>query len=287
MEFAYFPGCKIDYYLKQYGMSSRAVLSALGVELVDIEFNCCGYPIRHQSFQSSILLAARSIALAQKEKLDIITPCMCCFGHLKYAEQCLKENSSLKEETNSILSNEGLKWEGSIQIKHLLSVLFHNVGLETIRGQIQNPYHGLRVAVHYGCHALRPGNVVRFDNPLAPTLFENLVDVTGAESVDWARRLECCGNPLWEKNNSLSLKLMRKKLEDATQSGAKFLCTACTYCQIQFDTVQEAELLQGRGTDALPSILYPQLLGLSLGLDETALGLEYNKIDIRGIKNYL
>jgi heterodisulfide reductase subunit B len=37
----------------------------------------------------------------------------------------------------------------------------------------------------------------------------------------------------------------------------------------------------------LPSILYPQLLGLAMGIDGDALGLNSNKIDISKIKVYL
>jgi heterodisulfide reductase subunit B len=37
----------------------------------------------------------------------------------------------------------------------------------------------------------------------------------------------------------------------------------------------------------LPPILYPQLLGLSLGIDGDTLGLGENKIDITSIKGFL
>jgi hypothetical protein len=37
----------------------------------------------------------------------------------------------------------------------------------------------------------------------------------------------------------------------------------------------------------LPSILYTQLLGLSLGIDKKILGLEMNEIPIRGIEELL
>ena len=283
MKFAFFSGCKIPYYLIQYGISTKAVLHTLGVELIDIEFNCCGYPIRHQSFEASIFSAARNIALAQQKKIDILTPCKCCFGNLKHAEHWLKENDSLKYEINSKLSEEGLKWEGEIKIKHLLSVLFHDIGMDALQVKIRKPFSGLKVAAHYGCHALRPNNVVQFDNPLAPTIFENLVSVTGAECIEWPRRLDCCGNPLWEKNNQLSLKLMIEKLEDALLSGAEALCTACSYCQIQVDQIRKSELKDNDWNQKLPSILYPQLLGLSLGIDEQQLGLDHNKISIKNL----
>ena len=82
--------------------------------------------------------------------------------------------------------------------------------------------------------------MVQLDNPLAPTIFENLIAAIGATPVDWPLRLECCGNPVWEKNPTLSSKLMARKLEDARAAGAQVLATACTYCQLQFETVRDA-----------------------------------------------
>jgi len=287
MNYAFFPGCKIPYYLQHYGASSRAVCKALGLELVEVEFNCCGYPVRNLNFESFILSAARNLALAGRMGLNILTPCKCCFGSLKHADHWLREKRTLRDRINRVLNEEGMQWDGGVEITHLLSVLAKDVGLEFLKTKVKHRFEGLRVAVHYGCHALRPGAIVQFDNPLAPTLFEGLVGITGAQCVEWSRRLDCCGYPLWEKNNELSLALMRMKLLDAKQAGALYLLTACTYCQIQFDTVQGAHLIKGDKDLRLPSILYPQLLGLSLGLPEGSLGLEHNKLDISGIKRYV
>ena len=287
MKFALFLGCKIPFFLQHYASSTRAVLDALGVELIDIEFNCCGNPISDLSLESLILLGARNLALAQQQDLDILTPCKCCFGNLKRTAYFLKENDSLRKEINELLKDEGLQWDGRTEVKHLLSVLSHDIGFDTIAAQIRHPYDGLKVAVHYGCQALRPSKIMNFDNPFDPTIFENLVEITGAETVDWRRRLDCCGNPVWEINNRLSLDLMQKKLSDSRQAGAHYLCAACTHCQIQFDTNQGTEVAQQGLKDNLASILFPQLMGLSMGLPEADLGLENNKVDIRGVLEFL
>ena len=110
------------------------------------------------------------------------------------------------------------------------------------------------------------------------TIFENLISLTGAEPVDWPLRLECCGSPLWEKNNSVSLKLMQRKIKDAAGAGADLLCTACTYCQLQFDHVAAIYRRQPDIEDPLPAVLYPQLLGVAMGMDRDDLGLDRNRI---------
>jgi heterodisulfide reductase subunit B len=128
---------------------------------------------------------------------------------------------------------------------------------------------------------------MQFDNPATPVLFDQLVEITGAKSVDWALKLECCGAPLLGVNDELSMDLAEKKLADGKQAGADFLCTACSWCQLQFDTVQKM-IIELRGMDGhLPSILFPQLLGLGMGIDQEALGIKMNDIDISGIESFL
>jgi heterodisulfide reductase subunit B len=104
--------------------------------------------------------------------------------------------SELRTRINGLLKKEGLNWHEGITVRHLLSALSEDIGFDRVRMKIQRPLKAMKVATHYGCHALRPGDVTQFDNPLAPTLFEKIVAVTGAEAVEWPLRLDCCGHPL-------------------------------------------------------------------------------------------
>ena len=133
----------------------------------------------------------------------------------------------------------------------------------SVAGAVTRPLRGLKVACHYGCHALRPENITHFDDPLAPTIFERLVAATGATPPNWELRLECCGYPLRGRDERISDLLMAKKLASAKASGANVLATACTYCQLQF----------GRDEGHIPAVLFAQLLGLALGLAPGDLGL--------------
>lgn len=288
MEYAVFLGCNIPARLNQYETSARAVLEKFGVGWVDIrEFNCCGYPLRNIDFKVFLLSSARNLALAEKRRLNVMALCKCCYGSLKKADFLIKENASLREEVNKTLKKEGLRYEGGIEVKHYLSVLYHEVGLTSIKEKVKRPFKGLKIATHYGCHALRPSQIVRFDDPVSPSLFDQLVEVTGAESVAWPMKLECCGAPLLGINDQLSADLTLKKLKNGRESGADYVCTACTYCQIQFDTVQQMILSQRGLNHPLPSILYPQLLGLSMGIDSETLGIKMNKIPISEVEQLL
>ncbi len=268
MKCALFLGCKIPSKLPAYEASTRAVLEHVGVTLVDLEFNCCGYPARNFSRDAFVVAAAHNLALAERAGLNIMTPCKCCFGTLRHAIRFMDEDAQLRARVAQALAAEGLAWSGRTKVEHLLPLLARTVGVDVLAAAVRSPRTGLRVAAQYGCHALRPGNVTRFDNPLAPTIFETLIRVTGATPVDWPRRLDCCGDPLHEANAALSEGMTRAKIADALESGAEVICTACPHCHLRFDAVQAASADPGIGT-----LLYTQLLGLAMGLPAKSLGL--------------
>jgi len=281
MQFALFLGCNIPARLEAYEVSSRAVLERLGVTLMDIpEFNCCGYPMRNSNFMAFLLSAARNLALAVSKGLNIITLCQCCYGSLKNASRFIKNDESLKDEINRSLAKEGLRYTGKNHVRHLLDVLYHDIRTSDISKMVKRRFSRLKIATHYGCHALRPGDAVGSSDPDEPGLFDGLfdelVEVTGAVSVDWQMKKECCGAPLLGVNDVLSLGLTAKKLANARQADADFLCTACPYCQMQFDACCPAGAAASPDDSKPPAILYSQLLGLSIGLDEENLGLSTN-----------
>jgi heterodisulfide reductase subunit B len=268
MKYALFLGCKIPAQLPAYELSTRAVLGHLGVTLVDLEFDCCGYPARDVSRDAFVVAAARNLALAERAGLDLLTPCSCCFGTLRHAIRFLGEDAALRARVTRALAAEGLVWSGTSAVEHLLQVLAQKLGFDVIAAAVRTPSAGLRVAAQYGCHALRPSDVTGLDNPMAPTMFETLLSLTGATPVDWPRRLDCCGDPLHQANAPLSERMTRAKIADALESGAEAMCSACPHCHLRFDAVQADS-----SDPSIRTLLYTQLLGLAMGLPATSLGL--------------
>ncbi|MGA9176251.1 MAG: CoB--CoM heterodisulfide reductase iron-sulfur subunit B family protein [Desulfobacterales bacterium] len=287
MKYALFLGCNIPARVVQYETAARAVMRKLGVQLVDNrDFKCCGYPVRNLDRKAFLLSASENLARAEKLGLNIMALCKCCFGSLKEAQSFLKEDGDLQEEIKHALAQKGLQYEGKFEVKHFLSVLYHDVGLDEIKSNVSQSYSGLKIATHYGCHALRPSKVTGFDDPVAPSLFDKLVEVTGAQSIDYKGKLECCGAPVLGVNDDLSMDIMAKKLTNGKQAGADYLCAACPYCQLQFDHVQKM-MMSRNGSEALASIVYPQLLGLCMWIDEDTLGIHMNQLDITEITSFL
>ena len=284
MKFALQRCCATSIYLKQYESSTDAVLNAIGVEVVDIkQFSCCGYPLKNFRYNAYLLSSAHNLALAEKEHLNIMTLCNCCYGSLKHANQILKERLPEREKVNASLHKEGLEYTGDVTVRHVLDILHAEIGIQGLNEKIKKRLNGLPIATHYGCHLLRPRQVAQFDPPADPSKFDDLVQVTGAKSIPWTKKLDCCGAPLWGVNDELSLDLTESKLSDAKQSGADFLCVACPFCQMQFDRVQRILDTRRGIRHPIPSILYTQLMGLALGIDAKTLGIDQNEIDSTGI----
>jgi len=288
MSFALHRCCNTSIYLKQYETSTDAVIDKLGLEAVELkEFNCCGYPIKNFDFRAQNLASARNLSLAEKNGLDILTFCNCCYGTMRHTDHLMKEDADLRNELNTSLAKEELRYEGKVEVKHLLDALYRDIGIDQIKGRIIKPFDGLKIAIHYGCHILRPKEFALFDEPGTAAVFDQLVEITGVEIVPWQTQQECCGSSVWGIDDDLAMDLSAKKLADAKQAGADYLCVSCSYCQLQFDRIQRMMLAQRGESHKLPSILFTQLLGLSLGIDSKALGIDQNELDMTGIMNHL
>lgn len=277
MKYAFFQGCNIPIRIRQYATSTTALLQQFDMTLEVIpEFNCCGYPARNVDEKAYLLPSVRNLAIAEKKGLDILVICNCCFASLQKARNVMGRNSALLAELNEILGKEDLHYSGTADVRHFLSVLHEQVGVERIRKKLVEMYTDLKVSVIQGCHALRPREITRFDNAFMPRITEELLQATGAVSLDWRGRLECCGAALAGINDDLSHRLLEEKIRGAREAGADFIVPICAYCHLQFDTMQINICRADQQKNIVPVLLLPQLLGLCLGVDKAALGIEHN-----------
>jgi heterodisulfide reductase subunit B len=288
MKFASFIGCNIPARVSQYADATQAVFKRLDIELVEFaDFNCCGYPVKNVDHRAFVLSAAKNLAVAESAGLDIMAMCKCCYGSLKKAENILKRDQDLKADVNAILAKEKLHYEGRVGENHLLTVLHRDVGLKNLEPHILKSYSGLQIAVSYGCHALRPSKITEFDDPVSPIIFDELVEITGAYSVNWNRKLDCCGAPLTGINDRLAMDMTLNKIASAHEAGAHYLCIACPYTQLQFDRVQHRMAANTENWEPIAPVLYPQLLGLCMGIDEHTLGLSKGSFELTNITSFL
>ena len=280
LKYLIFLGCVIPYRISSYEISTRKVLDKLGVELVEMpEFNCCGFPLDPVNHDMMLTLAARNLCLAEQQNLNIMTLCNGCFGILNHVNRELKEDKKIREKVNKYLKEIGMEFKGTITVKHLIHVLAQDIGFEKIKETIQKPLNPLRVAQHTGCHVVRPGKVVGFDDPENPTTLKNLIKVTGAKCLDYMDETECCGAPIIGVNDKIPLQLAREKLDNIRTVGAQALITVCPFCHMMYDLNQPRIERTFNEKFGIPVLHYPQLLGLSMGFSPDELALKQLRVD--------
>jgi len=267
LKYLIFLGCAIPYRVSAYEISTRKIMEKLDVKLEEMpEFNCCGLPMDSISHEMMMLLAARNLCMAEKKELNIMALCPGCAGTLNKVNTMLKNDKALREEINKHLKEDGLEFKGTIEVKHLIQVLNEDVGVEKIKAAVKRPLKGLKVTEHNGCHVLRPKEYMGFDDPEDPKVLKKLIEATGAECLDYMDESQCCGAPVAGVNDKIPLQLTREKLTHIREVKAQALITICPFCHMMFDTNQIRIERMFAEKFGIPTLHYPQLLGLALGL---------------------
>lgn len=285
--YALFLGCTIPARQPNYELSARRALAKLGIELVDVaNMTCCAPPpVQSVDLETSLAVAAYNICLAEEADLNLVTLCSGCFESLAMTNAMLKDDEQLKAKINRILSQAGKEFLGSKEVKHFLQVLMEDVGLKRLKQSVSKPLSNLKVAAFYGCHALRPSELLKLDDPERPSLLENLIEILGAQSVEYRNKLKCCGGLLRGYSDDLALNLAREKLANTTKAGADCIATLCPFCFVALDIGQMQVKSKFQETYDMPVLHYSELLALALGIDPKELALQTHKIKTDKVLN--
>ncbi len=280
MSYTLFLGCTIPARESSYELSLRRVFNEIGVDLLDLKgATCCApMPIESLDLKTSLAIAAYNICLAEETELDLITICNGCFLALHRANVWLKGDEKLKADINDVLVKVGKEFKGTVNVKDYLQVLYNDLGPEKLKKNISKSLDGLKAAAFYGCHILRPSNVLKFDDPERPHILEDMIEVTGAVNVSYLHKTRCCGGLLRGISDDIANKLARDKLFNISQAQPHCIVTVCPFCFLQLDIGQLSIQRQFDESYNLPILHYPELLGLAMGIKQDELGLNTHRI---------
>lgn len=275
-----FSGCLIPAKYPQVEMATNLVLGNLGAPVTPVSgFSCCPDPIyfRAKDNYHWLTLAARNLALARRKDLDIVALCSGCNATLRDAAYILERDGELMRAVNERLSRIGRSYDGKGSVKHIMAYLRDDVGVERLRESVKRKLGGLTAAPFYGCHLLKPSEVMQFEESLRfPRSLDPLLAVTGVDVIHYPRESDCCGKGSLDEN--ISLAMVRGILTSAKAAGADFVCVVCPYCFAALELGQLA-LKRTEGLElGLPVIFYAQLLGLAQGAAPEEVGLQLHKI---------
>lgn len=281
MKYAFYLGCLIPARELSYEVSVRKVLPPLGVELVDMqETNCCApFSIQSLDYASWMALAARNLCIAEEMGLDILTLCNDCYESLLMVNTILKENPDVKDKVNEILSEVGKEFKGKINVKHLVDVLYDDVGVEKVKNAVTAPFTGLKVGTQPGCHLTKPKRI-HFEIIRGFGALDELVRATGAETINYDRQEMCCGGPLRGINDELARNVARQKLINIKNSGAQCIVTVCPFCFVELDLGQLEIKRHFKEEYNLPVLHFAELLRLAMGMKLTGLEVKSHRIPL-------
>jgi heterodisulfide reductase subunit B len=266
-----------------YEMSARKVAVRLDIELVDVDgFACCGFPAKPLNWRAGLLMAARNLALAEAQGLDILTLCSACTGTLTDANHRLKDDAELRAWVNEQLAGMGRAYHGKVRVRHFARVLYEEVGVETLREAVTVSLADFGFAPHYGCHYLKPSHLYDgFDDPENPHSLDRLIEATGARVVRYEDEGQCCGGGILGFDEETALLMTKQKLDHVTAAGPDGLVLICPFCAIMYEANQRrVEKLYGTEYK-LPVLYYPQILGLAMGFSLEEMGIKLNRVKPR------
>ena len=285
MKVAFWPGCVSKGACPELYISTQKIAPLLGLELQELtQAPCCGSGvISEQNPALADSLNALMLAMAEAQGADLMTICSVCQGTISRHNYAFAEDPERLARANGVIASDGLRYDGTTRVKHLLWILVEDIGLERIARLIKRPLTGLRVAPFYGCQILRPEDALGIrDHPERKTYLERLIALLGAEPVEYHGKSKCCGFPLVTFNKERSLAMGGSHMLEAKERGADLMVTPCPQCHLNLDAMQpDAARVLRRGLD-LPIFHLPQLLGLAFGFSPAELRLDHHVVSTHG-----
>jgi heterodisulfide reductase subunit B len=277
MDYGYFPGCSLKSTAKEYDDTVRQLCRSFGINLIEIDdWVCCGSsPVHALSEEISLALPLKNLSQAEGQGLkNILSPCPSCHSHMLCSHAEMEKEGSHRERLQELA---GSHYAGSLQLRHLVDFLYHDVGIDKIKEKVTRPLTGIKAVAYYGCMTRFPG--ITFDDREMPTMIDDIVQALGAEALPWSHTTECCGASFSISKTETVLRLVREILEAARLVNAGCIIAVCPLCQSNLD-MRQVEIQKETGElFNLPVIYLSQLILMSQGSSRQELGFSRHLID--------
>lgn len=279
MKVGFFPGCSLEGSSREYNESLRAIAPRLGIELAEVpDWNCCGATAAHSlNHKLALALPARILALAEQAGItELLVPCSACFNRLAGTREDLVRNDALRAEIARIIELPLTGRTKVLSVLELLGCCAKNGLAEKVRRPFAH-----KVACYYGCYLTRPKAIATCARSEDPQEMDEIMKVVGAEPIDWAFKVECCGAGLSVSRLSSVAELSGRIVEDAVHRRAEAIVVACPMCHTNLDLRRPAIEQNRHAQYSIPVLYVSQVIGLALGLDERTLGLHRHAVPVR------
>ena len=293
MIYALYPGCVSRGACPELYAATLEVCSRLGIDL-DLAImqgaSCTGAGVlQEKNLRLGDTLNARTFAMAERAGKPILTICSTCQGVMSQANERLQDDE-YRASINEDLAEEGLRYSGAAEPKHLLWVIVEDIGIDRLKSMVTQPLPNLRLAPFYGCYIVRPSSALGFDDhPEREDSLEQVIEAVGAQVVDFPGKTLCCGFPILTINETNSLKMVSTHTLDAKGRGADAMVTPCPLCHLNLDGYQPqaAKANSPLSPIDVPILHLPQLIGLAMGIDPKAMRLNRHIVSTKNLLSEL
>ena len=151
--------------------------------------------------------------------------------------------------------------------------------LDKIKNLIIKPLDNLTLAVHYGCHLIRPSKIMQFDHPEKPEKIDIILEALGAKTIDFASKLECCGFCA-RLQEEIGENLVEDKMTELCELEEEVdaLITVCPACTTQYDRKEKIiSRRTGKKLD-IPVLYLTEAMAIALGVDLQDLSLKNRSV---------
>ena len=202
----YFKGCVNEFINPSAKNATESVLSQMGVEILPVNFECCGVPFLSSGNVEQFKKQAEFNLAQIPEDFDyFLTDCASCQGAFEEYKKVFDDENLLKK-LDKIL-------EKSLNINEFLAKNIKSIEFEKKTS----------VTFHKPCHLENMDFLHELLNK------SKNVEYTQMEEFD-----KCCGfsGEFAIKNPSLSTEISKKKAKNALATNSDFILTSCPACKL-------------------------------------------------------
>lgn len=267
MNLPYFPGCTLKADAKNFEESAMKVMEKLDLPLEEMDdWICCGTVFSMTSDDLMLQMASiRNLLRAEKQDIkELVVLCSMCYNTLKRAEKFITEDEENLQKINEVMYKEGKDFQGTVEVKHLLTILQENITFDKIKEQTEKPLANLKLGAYYGCLLLRPEEV-GIDKLEDPSTIEDLLQAMGSQTIKFPYRLECCGAYQTVDRKDITIKRTYEIINSARKAGCEAIVTSCPLCAFNLDQRQKETAEEYMDFVHIPVFYFTELMSIALG----------------------
>ncbi|MFK5881171.1 MAG: heterodisulfide reductase [Sulfurospirillum sp.] len=216
---------------------------------------------------------AKTLALATKEKSDIVCVEDSSFLSLRTTLEKLKEDEKLANLTIKELEKNNLELNLDIKIFTLADFIIKEFGMAKLKKNISKNFKNFLVALYLGSYQCQ---IQRYSDIKS---YSKLLEATELKLIDYNLKNQVCGYDIYDTNEQLACEMAGALMLDMFDNAADFVVINDARSFAMFDEHQK-ELEKSVGREiGLTVLCLAEVLLLALGItDKKRIGLDNHVI---------